>query len=127
MKVKVIYNNLQNLTEVAQKRLADSIHIEGDISDLELGKEHIVQAIANWEDGLRYYIHDSIDISEPRPWPAEFFSVVDGSIPKNWKICSQQDGIFQIGFSEWVEDKTFYERLIDEDPIALGIYKKNRL
>ena len=127
MRVRVLFNCLESLSIEAQRRLSESIHIDGEISGLTLNQEHAVQAIACWKDGMvRYYIHNFSDSDYPNPYPAEFFGVVDSSTPKNWKISSHQMGLFEIGFPEWVDNEMFYENLVDGDPIATALYKKNR-
>ena len=113
----------------SRERLKNSIHIEGPIDGLILGQEYSVQAIANWNDGLRFYIHVHSDSDYPHPFPGEFFEIRDGTIPKHWKVNARsRDGfpLFQVSFSEWASSEFFYERLVEGDPKALAVYKKNR-
>lgn len=126
MRVKVIFNDLQQLSESTRRRLSESIRYDGPISSLELGKEYLVVAIAAWKDGLRFYIHDE-DIDHPTPWPAEFFSVADGATPSNWRVCDKANGEYLISFQEWIADETFYERLINGDEETLKMYRKFKL
>ncbi len=127
MQVKCVINDLAQLEKSAQiSRLRESIHIDGPISSLDLGKTYDVQAIENWDGYLWYYIH-TVDVSSfPYPYPAEFFEVIDASLPKNWIISlTEKNGavVFKrLTIPQWANDDLFYEHLVDDDPDIQRLY-----
>jgi hypothetical protein len=63
----------------------------------------------------------------PSAYPIEIFELVETSIPEGWiiqfgDINSPFKCLLKIGFPEWINDDTLYERLIEDDPSAIAIY-----
>lgn len=131
MRVTCIRNSLALINEDAVRtRLQESIHREGPNRDLEVGQTYVVQAIEIWRDGgWWFYLHTVPTSDWPYPYPAEFFQIDDGTIPTNWHLYPQfVDGQFvvkRITFSDWANDDTFYEKLVDGDSEAISAYKQN--
>lgn len=127
MLVKCELNDLRSLREDSvRSRLEESIHLDSLQEYFTVGQTFKVQAIEYMRNGVWIYIHTSEDFTYPHPFPAEFFSIEDNSVPGNWCIkWIQEEGAIKIkrlSFREWVEDDTFYERLIDGNPQAVEVY-----
>ena len=110
--------------------LQKSIHLEGPDSDLEVGRTYDVQAIeVRGDAGWWLYLHTVSSSDWPYPYPAEFFTIDENTLPEDWCIGSQfQEGRFAlkcISFAEWASDNSFYEKLIDGDSMALAVYRQH--
>lgn len=132
MRVKCFVNDISKLNDATLKRrLAESIHREGADEDLVIGSNYVVLGIDRWSDGgLRVYLHTVEESDYPYPYPIEMFEVVDSTVPTGWCVTFEQQplgvGIKRIGFPEWVNDDSFYERLVDGDEAAIAIYKHRK-
>src|SRR5687767_13036217 len=86
MIVRCIANEISFLKLAdAKERVAGWIGLGGKYNDLEMGKAYPVQAIECLENGIFYYLH-TIDISEhPYPFPSEFFTMEDSTLPADWE------------------------------------------
>lgn len=77
-----------------------------------------------------YYIIDDYDLAWPTWVPASLFTVSDGGIPDGWHfgffVLSRESQVSILSFPEWASDFYFYERLLDDDPEALGVFAKRR-
>ena len=130
MIVKCILNDLNKVNnELVKSRLAKSIHLDGANRDLVIGGEYIVLALDQWDDGgINFYLHTVEESIFPYPYPAEFFEVIDPSISAEWSLAIEQRPfgvcISRLSFSEWSNDVSFYEKLINGDESALAIYKR---
>ena len=104
------------------------MNIDGEISDLVVGRSYRVEALEWRRDGICWaFIRTAVDTGSLRPYPLAFFSVLDGDIPSGWVVTADaaaldRSGISLMGPREWTED--FFERLIDDDPEALEIYRR---
>jgi hypothetical protein len=130
MRVKCIRNDLDAISgERVRRRLARSIHLDGPDSTLTVGSDYLVQAIERKDGGLWLYLHTVDVVGYPHPYPAEMFEVMDSRVSENWCVRTEDgpDGRTwkRIAFSEWAEDDAFYERLVDDDENALGVYQRN--
>ena len=131
MIVKCEKNDLQTISEErAKKRLSESIHLSSLSEYFEVGQYFQVQALENIRGGIWVYLHTDDDCSYPHPFPAELFSIVDNSIPDgwcvNWEIENGDVKLKRISFREWVEDDSFYEKLIDGEETTNKIYLERR-
>ncbi|HVK55324.1 MAG TPA: hypothetical protein VM532_09885 [Burkholderiales bacterium] len=130
MLVKCLINDLAQLNNVELiDRLSKSIHLDGPDRDLVVGGNYKVQAIEIQHGSLWYYLH-TVDVNDyPLPYPAEFFSVMDGSIPEGWianiVLISGSMILKRLSFTEWANDDAFYEKLIDEDVGSVNVYLRN--
>jgi hypothetical protein len=90
------------------------------------------------EGCLSYLIapRDRQGLSRPSFYPAEFFSVVDGSIPSSWVFRCQKEnrprieGIFAVwGYSELVESEDHFLRLVEceEDALFTFVRRKKQI
>ncbi|MBQ1784247.1 MAG: hypothetical protein II007_15840 [Gammaproteobacteria bacterium] len=129
MYVRCIANDVAKLdNELVKMRLADSIRREGQDEDLLLGATYKVVAIERWGDGgIRVYLHTVEENDYPYPYPIEMFDVIEPTIPMGWCVSLEQYDcgmyIKRIGFPEWANDGSFYERLVDGDEEAVAVYK----
>ena len=130
MRVKCVKNRLAEIVELeVRERLRHSIHLDGTIDGLVIGREYPVQAVELWEDGgLWFYLHTVAVSDYPYPYPAEMFEIPDNKIPSEWSICFQaQRGSIvwkRIAFSAWANNEHFYERLVDGDAEAVSAYRQ---
>jgi len=131
MRVKCICNDLAEIGDVeVRARLGQSIHIEGPIRDLSVGKEYLVQALEKRDDGLWWYLHTSKDSDYPYPYPAEMFELQERSVPQGWCVGIKKvkgTMIFKwMSFPEWAMDDLFFERLVDGDAKTMSIYRSKK-
>jgi hypothetical protein len=128
MKVRCIRNGIRDIADqVLMSRLKKSINRDDEDPDLTIGQEYFVQAVAQWMDGgIRVYLDSVVNSGFPRPYPVEFFEIVDPGVPLGWCVgfrsVPQGMSIQCISFREWALDENFYERLVDGDDQAEEIY-----
>jgi hypothetical protein len=131
MLVKCVTNDIRTLSnKLVEDRLRRSIHLEGPLGDLHVGRIYSVVALHESDGGV-WLMLDTVDRSDyPYPYPVEMFDVIDCSLPAGWCINFVQgtDGavIKRISFREWATDEKFYERLLDGDETAVGVYRQQR-
>jgi hypothetical protein len=129
MKVRCTANNLAELSPEVQDRLRRTIHREGPDGDLCLGGMYEVIALQEFDGGL-WLILDNIPQSDhPYNFPIEMFAIVDSVVRNGWSVGFEQHGratIFKYGFSEWVQDSSLFERLLDGDPDAVAVFQRLR-
>lgn len=132
MRVKCVANDVHKLrSRELQERLGRSIRLDGADDDLHIGESYDVFVLRESDGGL-WVLLDTVPQSDhPYPYPLEMFDVVDASIPEDWSIGFERRAhgttMTSVGFSEWVKDATFYERLLDREPDALAIWERQRL
>lgn len=107
-------------------RISKTISVRERIALLEIGKSYAVFAIDVWDDGgVRIYIDCGSDF--PHPFPIEFFELTSNDIPIGWavKFAETEYGrsVQTISFREWLADPNFFEKLIDDDPVAQELYR----
>lgn len=132
MHVKCLTNNISSLHDsFAVKRLQKAIHVDGALSDLEIGKVYNVLAIEKRDEGIWAFIHTVEESDYPYPYPIELFEIVDSSLPTGWCLnVEQQKGksnIKRISFCEWANDVSFYEKLVEGDAETILIYKERAI
>lgn len=131
MRVKCVLRDARDLNnKLVEHRLRRSIHLDGPIGDLGLGKIYNVVGLQESDGGI-WVMLDTVEKSDyPYPYPIEMFEIIDCSLPGDWCInfVQRSDGAFikRIGFREWATDETFYERLIDGDQGAIDVYRRER-
>ena len=103
---------------------------KGRIESLNVAENYSVYGLLFRNNCLWYLICDSTDDSYPLPVPAEYFEVIDQSLPSYWVVNHRQNELqkrefsnFLISFDKFVNDPTFFSRLIDGDPIAEKQFK----
>ena len=131
MRVKCTCNDLAEINDVEVRvRLGNSIHIEGPIRDLKVGKEYLVQAVEKRDDGLWFYLHSFKDSHHPYPYPAEMFEMQEQLVPQGWCLgIKKVEGSMVVkwmSFPEWAMDDQFFEKLVDGDAKAMSIYRTKR-
>lgn len=129
MRVICIRNNVTTITDSeVRERIHRSIHLDGPIADLVVGREYKVQAIEERDSGLWLYLHTVAVNDYPFPYPAEMFEFSDNTLPTGWSIRWQVQrgnvGWKRITFVAWATDDHFYERLIDGDTESVSLYRR---
>lgn len=130
MKVKCKIYKLQDLEDAsASERLSKYLGgADGEI-DLEVGDIYTVYGVEFWENNPWYYLcADGVEY--PKPYPNVFFEIVDKRLSKHWVLNSEVgrsgDTHTSLVIKEWAADRSFYERAIDGDKEALGLFNFSR-
>ena len=130
MKVKCVRNRLSDLDSPTQQRLQRSIHLEDPLPDLRLGRVYDVIAVRTVDGGLWLMLHTVEDNAYPFPYPVEMFEIIDPHVGPRWVVGissgSKTAGIHSMGPSEWIQDDTFYEKLLEGDSDARRAYEASR-
>jgi hypothetical protein len=127
MRIRCKNNDLASIEASARERLGQSINRSGPDYGLELDAEYFVYAIEFMRGGIWVYI-ETPGRDYPFPYPIEFFEIVDSSIPSDWaaKAPYRNQHLAIVGFREWVNDPTFYEKLLDDSPIEISVYESKK-
>jgi len=72
-------------------------------------------------DSLGFRI-ESEDGGQPVVFKASLFEVLDGSLPKSWRVLSVRENVLELG-PEPFGQEGFWERYFDRDPEALELYR----
>ena len=97
---------------------------------VEIGKDYFVQAIQRYNNLLYFSIYEENDETYPMWHDSELFEIIDATPSKYWKssfgkLASEKiDNGTMIGFSEWVDNPIIYEKLLDDDEVALLLFYK---
>ncbi|MFZ2643177.1 MAG: hypothetical protein WA117_19450 [Verrucomicrobiia bacterium] len=129
MRIVCIKNTLAAIAESeVRERLRRSIHMDGPITDLEIGREYAVQAVEERDGGLWFYLHTVSVNDYPYPYPAEMFELRDNTVPAGWVVSMEVQrgsvGLKRITFPAWATDDVFYERLVDGDVETVSAYRR---
>lgn len=130
MLVKCKFNTPQSIS--GDEKLVNLIKTDYHVDQLALtvGKIYVVYAIAYWNSPYpRFYVCDNNynSISYPMPYLSAFFEAINSRIPKYWffNILEEESKIYTLlSFKNWVEDKSFYENLIDGKAEEVEIFQK---
>jgi hypothetical protein len=138
MLVKCIVDDVLDIKDAIQKeKLQKYLHKSGRYETLEVNREYVVQAIERWDfhddchdDCWYYYLHTINSHHYPRPYPVEFFIILDNTLPIGWKVkFITREGMLKmerLSFPEWADDNTFFEKLLEyDDPDAMLAYITN--
>lgn len=118
MKVRCVVNSLEDIESISVKsRLGKAIHLDGPDHDIMVGRDYEVQAVEYRDGGYWFLVHSVPHNDYPFPYPAEYFEVIDPKLPAEWsaKFRQTENGIeiCRLSFSEWVNDDSFYEMLVE--------------
>ena len=95
-----------------------------------LGKEFIVYGIVFWDNSPWYYVCDENDDEYPVPKYSGFFETIDDQLSNQFKLCHSIDEngkkYSALVFSEWSENKLFYENLVNGNDHEVNIFLKNK-
>jgi len=93
---------------------------------LTIGKEYVVYAFYEWEGQVWYYIADDDYMYYPMQNPAPLFEVVDDQLSKYWRFKLWENGLLEVAFPQWFSDLYFYDKLTDQEPAEVDLFKKIR-
>lgn len=132
MRVECVKNEVTELDGASvRERIRRSVHLDGPLTDLVIGREYAVQALEQRDGGMWFYLHTVPTNDYPFPYPAEMFECRDNTLPSEWSVRLEQErgNLFwrRLAFSEWANDDGFYERLVNGDPEAVVLYRRRRL
>jgi len=120
MKVKCTINNILNLPEgKTLDKIKRYIQLSDGKLDLDVGMEYKVYGVLFRNNSPWYYLCTDSDDLSPSPYPSELFEISDARLPAYWRFSKR--GV--VAFEEWANDETFLERLIENDPDALKVFK----
>ncbi|MDY6806947.1 MAG: hypothetical protein SXA11_24495 [Cyanobacteriota bacterium] len=91
---------------------------------LTIDKEYVVYAIYEKLGQVWYYIADDNFMYYPMRNPAPLFEVVDKRVSKYWQFDLRSNGLLRVAFSQWFTDPYFYEKLIDQEPTEVDLFKR---
>ena len=132
MLVKCILNDLNLIKDEALKKRIDvEIYSPNGKIPLSVNKDYLVYGVEFWSNLYpRFYICDDRypRMNYPVPYFADFFSMIDNRVSKYWAfgIRNGAEGKIypSLSFKEWVDDPSFFERLIDGDTNAKKVFEK---
>jgi len=85
--------------------------------ELAIGEEYVVYAMVIREGQTWFYLCANRGANIPYRYPSQVFEVVDGRLSQVWRFSRQQrrsGGWFSlVAIPDWIEDRGFYERLVD--------------
>ena len=98
---------------------------------LTVGKEYVVLEIgfsASVEDKVYYRIIGDAHESKKNPslFSSDQFVVVDGTMPKSWAVCQNENLYVYIGPTCW-HAPGFWDDFYDGDPTAEQIYRREAM
>jgi hypothetical protein len=100
---------------------------------LTVGAVYRVYAITVFKGLFWYYLLDNDAASYPIWYPAPLFEVADATLSRRWIVNylpntfrPERIGTSVIAFAEWANDPTYYERLVDGDPGAMTVFRRER-
>ncbi|UTZ25492.1 hypothetical protein HB761_01275 [Vibrio campbellii] len=131
MKVLCEINNILELDDSSTvERLKKYIRLSDGQLNIEKNKEYCVYGILFRDNSPWFYLCLDEDDEYPTPYPTELFNIVDGRQSSFWRLsyASYPNGVVtsSIVFDEWSKDTSFYERLLDDDPEAIKLFRKYR-
>lgn len=98
--------------------------------DLVVGREYVVYAIGQ-RYGLEWLYVLRSGETIPWPFPSAAFVTTESSVPGRWDYHISHDnkgGSWStLSYGEWANDPTYYDRLVDRDPVALNRFQQERL
>ncbi len=122
MKIRCIANTgaslPENYLDPAVNRTTETVF------RLTVGKEYVVYAIDEAEGNVWYYIIDDNFIYYPQKHCAPLFEVVDDRVSKYWRLKLWENGLLEIAFLHWLKDPYFYEKLTDQEPAEVDLFKR---
>jgi hypothetical protein len=129
MLVKCVANELAKTEmDAVRIRLGRSIHRDGPNRDLVVGQDYEVHAVEYRDGGFWYFIHTVFENDYPFPYPAEYFQLLDATIPSDWavRLINGAEGVIlkRLAFREWANDDSFYERLVEGDAASVAVFKR---
>ncbi|MEB3340833.1 hypothetical protein [Okeania sp.] len=93
---------------------------------LTIGKEYVVYAFYEWKGQIWYYIADDHYMYYPMQNPAPLFEVVDDRLSKYWRFNLRPNGLLRVAFSQWFTIPYFYDKLTDQEPAEVDLFKRIR-
>lgn len=122
MKIRCIANTGESLPE---NYLDSAVNrTKETVFRLTTGKEYVVYAIDEAEGKVWYYICDDNFIYYPQKHCAPLFEIVDSRISKYWRFKLWENGLLEIAFAPWLNDPYFYDKLTDQEPAEVDLFKR---
>ena len=120
MQLRCTRNNSKGLDEITKDHLSKYIRVDNHESYLEVGQSYAVFGIKYLDNRPWYYVYEEHDDPFPKIKPSCFFEIIDHAVDPSWRVAPKTAGgsglIFDLLPREWLEDKFFYERLVDGEP-----------
>jgi hypothetical protein len=130
----VIVRCISNRQETLPPDLVEGLP-EGTVvffpEDLTVGQEYVVYAMLIRGDQTWFYLCANRGVDIPYRYPSQVFEVVDSRLSHSWRFSHQQGrsggGFSLFAVPEWVEDRGFYERLVDGLDPERAVFRRYRL
>ncbi len=132
MKVVCKFNTLTSIKcSETKSRLKKYIKLpDDDELDIRIGEKYVVYGLLFWNNCPWFYLCSENYDEYPKPYPSEFFDIIDDRISLYWKLSfysqSNHEAKTSLVFEEWAKDPNYYERLIDGDINAVELFAKYR-
>ncbi|WP_139044342.1 hypothetical protein [Marinobacterium stanieri] len=125
MKVVCAIDNILKINDSSSiERINKYLILSDGQLNLEIGKEYCVYGVAFRDNSPWYYLCLDEDDESPTAYPAELFNIKKSNLSSCWILSLESSSIL---FEEWANDSFFYERLVEGDPEALGIFKSYKI
>jgi hypothetical protein len=131
MQVKCI-GNRGNLLPEGQKDAQIGI-TDASSWDIQAGTLYDVYGITLFRGYTYYYVLEEGRNDAPSMIPALLFEIVDHRIPADWSYNQFNQGpsadrfSFLMGPQIWIDDPMFLENLIDGDPDAEAVFRRQQV
>ena len=117
MKIKCIENNFLRLNDKSVvKKIKKYFYLSDGNVNLIINKKYIVYGIMFRENHPWFYICIDDEDEYPTAYPMDLFEIIDDKLSEYWRLSIRESSFV---FEEWANDSTFYERLVDGDPVAI--------
>lgn len=121
MKVKCIFKEIDDFSDPDILKKLNDKKIYG--INLDKNREYNVYGIKLFEGNLYYFIFSDENYCFPDAYLADFFEIIDYRMSHYFKIY-YNNGEFEVNSKEWIEDQSFYEKILDDYPDEIKKYRE---
>lgn len=124
MIVRCTGNAVADLSADDRHYISEYVHL--DEVGLCVGKEYLVFGVSLKANKPWFLVLEEDSDTYPKPEFASFFELIDGRVPPDWSLTllSNNLGTVTLLPNEWVTDRSFLEKLVDDVPEALDRFRK---
>ncbi len=126
MLVRCVRNALKEIPESSLTEDVRRSFGSYQVHHLTKGKDYVVYARVLRPGDEWVFIADDVFSSYPMAYPIILFERIDSRISRGWQFGKIGDSPGE-AFPEWIQDISFYDKLLDGDPVlidAFGAIKK---
>ncbi len=131
MKVLCEINNIFDLPEVGMiERARKYVRLSDGQLNLQKAEEYLVLGIAFRDNSPWCFLCVDEDDEYPTAYPIELFRVVDDRMSSYWRLSYLEgsNGVAESSllFVDWAKDPLFHEKLLNDDPKTIEVFRKYR-